>query len=254
MTVVFQHKPATRAALLLALIGVGLVAWMTGVDPAEAVPAPAIAVAATAAGLGLILVATMLLWWSRPGGRPAGMRDPVTGLYTAAYIDEALPGLMARDDRAGDSSLFLVRVGIDSIGEVRRRYGRQAENLVLAAVARHIRSQAREEDLPAEPDAQGFEIFLHCAEIDQARAFCRRLTTLLSNEQLYLQGDVVKVSVSMAVTVRQLGETLEALQLRGIREFVRANSQGQDHDQGSALTSPLSDPLEHRQLQRMKDR
>lgn len=232
MTAMVRQNPSIRAALLLALMGVGLVGLMIGVDQAGAAPTPVIAVSAMAAGMGLILIATMLFWWSRPNQPQTGLRDPVTGLYTAPYLEEVLPGLMARDDRAGHSSLILVRMGVDSIGEVRRRYGRQAENLVLAAVGRHIRSQTREDDLPVEPDGQGFEIFLHCTEIDQAQAFCRRLTTLLSNEQFDLQGDVVKVSVSLEVTSRQLGESLEALQQRAMQRFLQANATGSGQPQG----------------------
>ena len=101
------------------------------------------------------------------------MRDPLTGLYSRFYAAEALPGLFARDDRVGHSRLVLVRVEIDGLDHVRRRQGASAAAFVLATVGRHIRSQTREDDLPVEPDGEGFAIYLHCEDADQARAFCR---------------------------------------------------------------------------------
>ena len=95
----------------------------------------------------------------------SGMRDPRTGLFTALYAAEALPVLVARDDRAGQSRLVLVLVDIDGIDDIGRRYGGRAVDLVLGTAGRLIRSQTREDDLPVEPDDEGFAIFLHCEEL-----------------------------------------------------------------------------------------
>lgn len=179
------------------------------------------AFAVLAIGFGLLLFASTLLLRSRQSLSQAVMRDPLTGLYSRFYAAEALPGLFARDDRAGRSRLVLVRVEIDGMDDVRRRYGSRAVALILGTVGRHIHSQSREDDLPVEPDGEGFAIYLHCEEAEQARAFCRRLATLLRSEQLEWEGDVIKVSASMWITVRQIGESEDEMQQRsgtGLRQ------------------------------------
>ena len=217
--------PVSRPALLLAFAGIGLVGYLVGGwfagSPDKAAgsaiygPAPIGQSIATPITLVLatlsVALAVSLSWRSRRKAPQSSLRDPLSGLFTAAYVDEALPRLMARDDRNGRSQLALVRVGLDSIEDVRRRYGAAAADKVLAAAGRHIASQTRDCDLPVEPDAQGFSVFLHCEDAEQAAAFCRRLSTLLHSEQLDWRGDAIKVSTHMGIAVRKLGEPVEQL-------------------------------------------
>ena len=177
------------------------------------------ATAVLALGFSLLLIACALLLRSRQDLLQSGLRDPCTGLYTALYAAEALPVLVARDDRTGQSRLVLVLVQIDGIDDIRRRYGGRAVDLVLGTAGRLIRSQTREDDLPVEPDDDGFAIFLHCEEPEQATAFCRRLATLLRSEQLEWNGDVIKVSASTRIAAREIGESIDALRQRGLNEF-----------------------------------
>jgi len=229
----------------MALMGIGLVGYVIGgwfvprSEPAAAatayggMPTEATVGAATggaafavlAIGFGLLLVASALVLRSSQSLSQAVMRDPLTGLYSRFYAAEALPGLFARDDRSGHSRLVLVRVEIDGLGDIRRRYGSRAAAFTISTVGRHIRSQTREDDLPVEPDGEGFAIYLHCEEADQARAFCRRLTTLLRSEQLEWEGEVIQVSASMWITVRQVGETNDAMQQRSSTGLGQADVQ-----------------------------
>jgi diguanylate cyclase (GGDEF)-like protein len=229
----------------MALMGIGLVGcviggwFVPGSEPAAAASVyggmsmdttagtatSGAAFAVLAVGFGLLLVASALLLRSRQSLSQVVMRDPLTGLYSRFYVAEALPGLFARDDRFGHSRLVLVRVEIDGLNDIRRRYGSRAAALMLRTVGRHIRSQTREDDLPVEPDGEGFAIYLHCEEADQARAFCRRLATLLRSEQLDWEGEVIKVSASMWITVRQVGETNDAMQLRSSTGLGHADMQ-----------------------------
>jgi len=231
-TATARNHPAILRAVFLGLVGTGLLGYvvsgwlseapqtMPGVygaaAGAQAVLLPMGPGAAMAMIVGFILLcaACIVLLRSRQGLAASALRDPLTGLHTRVYAAEALPGLAARDDRDGRSRLVLVSVEIDAIGELRHRYGGAAAQMVTGLVGQHIRSQTRETDLAVEPDEHGFAIYLHCDELDQARAFCRRLSTLLSSEQLECGGDVLKVSASMQVTPRRLGESIEALHLR----------------------------------------
>ncbi len=183
----------------------------------------AVALAAAAALLGAAV--TLRRHDRRSRGQP-DIQDPVTGLHSARHVAEVVPRLIERDDRCGRSQLALVRISVDFLGDVRSRYGDTAADGVLGCVARHIRSQARGSDVPMAPDPKGFAIFLRCAEIDHAVAFCRRLGTLLRSDQLECSGDVLKVSASMGVALRRIGEPLEALQARALHRLADAQAQG----------------------------
>lgn len=217
-----HNNLAGRAALFMVIMGIGLVGYVIGgwfatgsgtLGPVaahgsmESIAEGGASIVVLAVGLAMLLVASALLLRSRQSISEAIMRDPLTGLYSRFYAAEALPGLFARDDRIGHSRLVLVRVEIDRLAQVKRRHGESAAAQVLATVGRHIRSQTREDDLPVEPDGDGFAIYLHCEHADQARAFCRRLATLLRSEQLDWDGEVVKIDTSMWITVRQIGES-----------------------------------------------
>lgn len=225
-----HNNLAGRAALFMAIMGIGLVGYVVGgwfgpasesVSVGSSSPADTLGLsdggasfAVLAVGFGLLLVASGLLMRSRQSLSQTVMRDPLTGLYSRFYAAEALPGLFARDDRVGRSRLVLVRVEIDGLDDVRRRQGASAAAFVLATVGRHIRSQTREDDLPVEPDGEGFAIYLHCEDADQARAFCRRLATLLRGEQLDWEGEVIKIAASMWIAVRQIGESSDDMRQR----------------------------------------
>ena len=227
-TAAVRNNPAIRGALFMALTGICLLAYVVSgwmdVDAGLSVAAPGsgaahldgTATTAMVAGFGLLLAACALLLRSRRELVRSALRDPLTGLYTELFAAEVLQGLVARDDRAGHSRLVLVRVEINTIDEVRRRYGRKAVDLVMGSVGRHIRSQSREDDLPVEPDGRGFAIYLHSADLEQARAFCRRLATLIGNEQMDLDGEVIKVSANMRVTARKVGESIQSLHQRAV--------------------------------------
>lgn len=243
-TTTVPHDSAARAALIMALTGIAFLiyaaaGWLGGApdlpaavsvydaspaDGAASTPAGSEAIAVLAAGFALLLIASALLLRSRQHPLQSDLRDPRTGLYTALYAAEALPGLVARDDRAGQSRLVLVLVRVDAIDDVRRRYGGRAVDLVLVSTGRLIRSQTREDDLPVEPDGEDFAVYLYCEEPDQAGAFCRRLATLLSSEQLDWDGDVIKVSVSTRIVVREIGESIEVLQQRAHSGFAPAET------------------------------
>lgn len=222
--------------MLLACVAIGLLGYVAGGGtrpaPGTTAVAPAFAavqavaragmtlnVAATAmlcmAG-GLLLAAFGMLLRAERAREQSGARDPLTGLCTEAYLAEVLPGLVARDDRAGRSQLALIRVAIDLIEDVQRRYGRQAADLVLGSIGRHIRSQTREGDLAACLDREGFAIYLHCSEVEQAKAFCRRLGSLLASEQWDWRGGIIKVTASMGIALREPAEPIRALQARAL--------------------------------------
>ena len=219
----------------LVLAGYATAHWLASGDPADGagplyrsvpepmLPAQAVTALLLAAGCLVAATALRLRGRHRPSG---GTQDPLSGLFGPRRVAEVLPDLLARDDRAGRSRLALVRVEIDFIGGFQERYGKDAAEGVLVAIGRHILSQTRGVDLPTVDEGQGFSVYLRCTEVEQAGAFCRRLATLLRSDQFEWGGEVIKLSASMGVALRQVGEPLDAFQGRARQKLADAKAGG----------------------------
>ena len=72
--------------------------------------------------------------------------DPLTNLFNRRYMDETLSREMSRARRKS-CPLSLVMIDIDHFKSVNDRYGHEAGDAVLRAVAGHIKSSVREGDL-----------------------------------------------------------------------------------------------------------
>lgn len=75
----------------------------------------------------------------------APRRDPLTGLLTRTYMDEDLPGLMQRSERA-NADLCCVFTDIDHFKMVNDRFGHQVGDDALVTVARLAMLSLRDSD------------------------------------------------------------------------------------------------------------
>jgi diguanylate cyclase (GGDEF)-like protein len=174
----------------------------------------------------LVVAGAWMIARTRRIAGDAAVRDAITGLYDRAYVEDWVPRLMARDDRAGHSQLALIVLRIDLLDQIERRYGAAVTAQALRLVGRKICSQIRTGDIPARLDARTLGVFLQCDEAEQAVAFGRRLGMLLGAEQLDWRGDVIKVSASMGVAVRATNESLDALYARAADRLRQASDSG----------------------------
>jgi diguanylate cyclase (GGDEF)-like protein len=234
-TTTAQRDPASKIPQLLVLIGLAawgalLFSWTSGVAPdrLESGNGAALTVALLLMVGVFPIAATVLLWHARRSGGNGVVREPATGLYQMRFVDEVLEGLMADDDRSGTSRLVLVRIAIDFLEDLAQRHGPMAMETIRRRVGRHIVSQVRRGDLPAVGDGAGFAVYLRCTEAEEAEVFCRRLATLLRSDQLEVQGSVIKVSTSMGVALRRIGEPKDALEARARQNLARAVAAGGD--------------------------
>ena len=217
-------NPARQAALLFTFLGTALIGFVVATWESPLAGRVALSIGGRAeagiplalllgAAVSLIGAAVMMARHVHRASIDGVLRDPASGLYRTGYVAEAVTQLTADDDREQRSRLALILIEIDFLEPMRQRYGRSAVDELLACVGRHVRGQARENDLPMR-DGGRFAVYLRCEELEQANAFSRRLSMLLSAEQYELQGDVIKVSVSIGAAMRSTGEALDSLQQR----------------------------------------
>lgn len=152
----------------------------------------------------------------------ASLRDPVTGLFSDAFLDEVLPGLMARDDRAGHSRLCLVCIEVAELAAYRARYGEAVVDAVHASVGQLIASQVRASDIAVFSERHGLLVLLQADDPEQVNAFCRRVAMLAAAAQLEHHGDVIKPLLDTGAALRLVGESLEQLHQRAQLDLARA--------------------------------
>ena len=223
-----------RTIVLSTMIAIGIAGFLTGRwffshhatagaggGGSDSVSGPLAVVAAMS-----VLTAALLLFRGCEISAASAARDPVSGLYTWGHADEVIPALIARDDRAGRNQLALVLMSVDHLESIRRRYGESAVDHAMRLIGGQILGQTRGGDIAARYDAHLVAVFLQCDELDQAVSFGRRVAMLLSGQQLDWGGDVIKISASMGVVLRQPGESLAELHARAVDRLAQANQSG----------------------------
>jgi len=229
-----RQNPMVRTIVLSTMIAIGIAGFLTGRwffshhatagaggGGSDSVSGPLAVVAAMS-----VLTAALVLFRGCEISAASAARDRVSGLYTRGHADEVIPALIARDDRARRNQLALVLMSVDYLESIRRRYGESAVDHAMRLIGGQILGQTRGGDIAARYDDHLVAVFLQCDELDQAVSFGRRVAMLLSGQQLDWGGDVIKISASMGVVLRQPGESLAELRARAVDRLAQANQSG----------------------------
>ena len=126
-------------------------------------------------------------------------RDPLTGLFNLRSIEHRLTEALAALPDAG--GLALMVVDLDGFGEVNQRYGHDAGDRVLIAVARQLEGVVRRSDLVARVGSDEFAVALCALEsADTARFVAAKIVSTLARPiELGDDGQTVIVGASVGV-------------------------------------------------------
>ena len=101
-------------------------------------------------------------------------RDALTGLYNRGYFEEIAPRQLAHADRARHQ-MSLALVDIDRLKMANDRFGHQAGDDLVRAVAREISQMVRTSDAACRYGGDEFVVILTNADATAARIFADRL-------------------------------------------------------------------------------
>jgi diguanylate cyclase (GGDEF)-like protein len=101
-------------------------------------------------------------------------RDALTGLYNRGYFEEVAPRQLAHADRARHQ-MSLALVDIDRLKMANDRFGHQAGDDLVRAVAREISQMVRTSDAACRYGGDEFVVILTNADATAARIFADRL-------------------------------------------------------------------------------
>lgn len=133
--------------------------------------------------------------------RRQSLRDPLTGLYNRRLLEESLRRELARL-RRGHRGCALAIVDIDHFKQFNDRFGHEAGDEVLVAVARSLERNVREGDLVCRLGGEEFVVLW--TDLDPSQAPGRAERVLEGIRQLNLQHagrDLGRVTASLGVAL-----------------------------------------------------
>jgi diguanylate cyclase len=110
---------------------------------------------------------------------PTGM-DPVTGLYTRAFIEQQLGKEIARAKRQ-HGALSLATVHLDEFDQLDKRYGQSAMDLALKELARRLKKACRGSDFAVRLTNDDFLLVLPECGLNEVKVVLNRLGPLEMN-------------------------------------------------------------------------
>lgn len=154
--------------------------------------------------------------------------DSLTGLYNRRWMDEALPLEMGRARRRGLSLAFLM-LDVDHFKRCNDRYGHQAGDAVLRALANTLQLSLRTQDMPVRYGGEEFCVMLPGADMAQAQGVSERLRMAVADMRVKADSlTLEEVSISIGCTVMGPGDDLASLLARADRALYRAKAGGRD--------------------------
>ncbi|MDD3449035.1 MAG: diguanylate cyclase [Gammaproteobacteria bacterium] len=156
------------------------------------------------------------------------IRDPLTGLFTRLYMQDAVGRQMRIHDRDANAAIGLALFDIDHFKRVNDTWGHNAGDVVLRGVAAALRDTVREADLPVRLGGEEFAVFVLGESARHVAAMAERARRAV--EQLRFGGELAEqhVTLSVGVANRRSGEALETLIGRADRALYEAKSSGRN--------------------------
>lgn len=107
--------------------------------------------------------------------REQGIRDPLTGLYNRAYIDQAVPPLVSQQDRGDLPALSVVIFDIDRFKGINDTYGHAVGDHVIKRLARILERESRRGHVVIRMGGEEFVVVLPGCEVGAAAVFAERV-------------------------------------------------------------------------------
>lgn len=138
-------------------------------------------------------------------------RDPLTGLFTRYYMEDAAARMIELHERNASARLALLIFDIDHFKDINDARGHLGGDVVLREVGQLLTQQSRKADVAVRFGGDEFAIFQAGASDDDCLAFAERVR--LAVRALRLDGNLadLQLSISAGVAEHRLGESMNDL-------------------------------------------
>lgn len=136
--------------------------------------------------------------------------DPLTKVGNRqSFVNEITPALEAGQTKK--LSLILMMIDVDNFKYLNDEFGYVAGDKVLFFIAQTIKGMIRTADSVYRYGGEEFAVVLNRSDVTQADAMADRIRAKIEQSHLLYSGKQVHVTISVGVTLHQMGDTLETL-------------------------------------------
>ena len=167
--------------------------------------------------------------------RELSISDPLTSLYNRRFAQETLTREIHRAQRE-QGAIGIITFDIDFFKSVNDRYGHDAGDAVLKAVANELQSSIRGGDIACRMGGEEFAIMMPGASLKIARQRAEELRAAIAGLRLrHAQVDLPAVSLSCGVAAfPEHGGTADALLRAADQALYRAKEAGRNRVESAA--------------------
>ncbi|HSM12782.1 MAG TPA: GGDEF domain-containing protein, partial [Thermoanaerobaculia bacterium] len=122
----------------------------------------------------------------------------------------------------------LIRVDLDHLRAINRRYGSECGDRVLVAVASTLRDTLRERDVAARWGSEEFVLLLPETDLDGARTLAEKVRSRIASLRVVHGDRELEVTCTLGLSEADLGDSIDALAARADAALVAGKSAGGD--------------------------
>jgi diguanylate cyclase (GGDEF)-like protein/PAS domain S-box-containing protein len=161
--------------------------------------------------------------------REMALRDGLTGLYNRRYLEDALNRELLRAERSG-KPVSVVMIDIDHFKTFNDKFGHDAGDFVLSAVARAITKSIRPSDIACRYGGEELAVVLSEADLECARKRAEQMRLAIRDTNLTHLGQTLPApTASFGVAVYPTHGTTPAGLLKAADQALyRAKQEGRD--------------------------
>jgi len=160
--------------------------------------------------------------------RRTAEHDSLTGSQNRRSLDQAL----AREFKAHgpqDAALAVLFIDIDRFKHINDQLGHAGGDLCIRSIANSLRGELRPTDAMGRYGGDEFLVMLPGSDAAAARVIAERLRKAVENGQVYWQGDVVPLTVSIGMAARRETDRVPAALLeRADKALYAAKNEGRN--------------------------
>lgn len=136
--------------------------------------------------------------------------DPLTKVGNRqSFLNDIEPALEAGQTKK--LSLVLMMIDVDNFKYLNDEFGYVAGDKVLYFIAQTIKGMIRTADSVYRYGGEEFAVVLNRCDVTQAEPMADRIRMKIEQSNLLYSGKQVHVTISVGVTIHQMGDTLETL-------------------------------------------
>jgi diguanylate cyclase (GGDEF)-like protein/PAS domain S-box-containing protein len=171
--------------------------------------------------------------------RDMALRDGLTGLYNRRYLEDALDRELHRAERSG-KAVSVVMIDIDHFKHFNDKFGHDAGDFVLSALARVITKSIRPSDIACRYGGEELAIVLPEASLECARERVEQVRLAIRNSNLTHLGQTLPApTASFGVAVYPANGTNPVDLLKAADQALyRAKQEGRDRICAAGEASP----------------